>query len=41
MHTPKVFKFKDAVDYRAEESARKLRNDWEESAGAAGVKAGG
>ena len=35
------FKFKDVVDYRAKELAKKLRSDWEKSARAAGVKVGG
>jgi hypothetical protein len=34
-------KFKDIVDYRAKELAKKLRNDWEKSARAAGVKVSG
>jgi hypothetical protein len=32
------FKFKDVVEYRAKELAKKLRSDWEKSARAAGVK---
>ena len=32
------FKFKDAVEYRAKELAKKLRSDWEKSAKVAGVK---
>ena len=31
-------KFKDIVEYRAKELAKKLRSDWEKSARAAGVK---
>lgn len=33
-------KFKDIVEYRAKELAKKLRGDWEKSARAAGVKIG-
>jgi hypothetical protein len=32
------FKFKEPVDYRAKELAKKLRGDWERSAKAAGLK---
>ncbi len=34
-------KFKDVVDYRAKELAKKLRSDWDKSARVAGVKVGG
>jgi hypothetical protein len=32
------FKFKDVVEFRAKELAKRLRSDWEKSARAAGVK---
>lgn len=34
-------KFKDVVEYRAKELAKKLRSEWEKSARAAGVKVSG
>jgi hypothetical protein len=34
-------RFKDIVEYRATELARKLRSDWEKSAKIAGIKIGG